>query len=65
VADTTVGTTQGRMSSTFQNPLAGILVRNSSAMPRPTAQLPNTPTTVKISENRAALQNAGSFTTLR
>ncbi|GAB3398849.1 hypothetical protein GCM10027568_36320 [Humibacter soli] len=63
VADTTVGTTHGSRSNTFQNPPNGILVRNNNANPKPTAQDPNTPTTVNTRVNHAACQNAGCCTT--
>src|ERR1017187_7623190 len=57
VAETTIGTTQGSSSSTLNTPRAGIFVRSSSATARPTAQLPNTPVTVKITVKLALAQN--------
>ena len=57
VEETTIGTTQGSINSTLNTVFPGILVLSSSARPRPTSQEPNTPTTVKITVNRAAFQN--------
>ena len=59
VDETTIGTTQGSISSTLNTVFPGTLVRSSSARPIPTSQLPNTPTTVKMTVNRAAFQNRG------
>ena len=58
VAETTTGTTQGSSSNTLKTPLNGTSVRSSNAMPRPTIQLPNTPTSVKITVNLAAAQKS-------
>src|SRR5690349_17858340 len=59
VDDTTMGTTQGSSSSVLNTARPGRRVRSSNANPNPTDQLPNTPTTVKISVKTTARQNAG------
>src|ERR671916_26820 len=63
VAETTTGTTQGSRSSTLNPVLKGIRVFNRSASARPTNQLPNTPTSVKITVKRVAAQKTGSVST--
>ena len=63
VAETTTGTTHGSSSSTLNPVLKGIRVFSSRARARPTAQLPKTPTTVKITVNRADSQKTGSVKT--
>ena len=63
VADTTTGTTHGSSSSTLNSPLPGILVFSRIARASPTSQLPKTPTSVKITVNRAAFQKVGSVST--
>src|SRR4051812_3943928 len=59
VAETTVGTTQGRRSSTLNSPPAGMWVRRSRLIASPTSQEPNTPTTVKTTVKDVADQNEG------
>ena len=64
VAETTTGTTQGSSRSTRNTVLPGSRVFSRIARARPTNQLPNTPTRVKIRVNRAARQKPGSLSTL-